>query len=391
MNVTEKPLRVIHIVHGKANPESENGISRVVYYLNKYEKIHGVQSQIWAIVDGVREHFTHRRDEHVVVECFPRLRWPWGNRDIVQALLAQKGKIDLVHFHLIWFYDKNIIADALHRAAIPYIVTTHGTYTTNHAYTGKRRIARWLYELDYLNKATEIHTVNREEGTGLQKYGYRGRSFVAYNGIADDEVPVVRRSDFFAGKPYANKIKLAWVGVLRDDKNLVSLIRAVSMLPPAVRDCVAIICVGPDYRGNAQRYAALAAELGCAVNFDFVGPLYGQAKYDAIQSADAYVMPSFTEGFSMSILDAMACGKPCLLTAGCSMNYFHDKGFFVRCEPYAEDLARGLEQLLARRADWSLMGARAQELVASKFNWDAISREMISNYRRVARKAEHVG
>lgn len=389
--MTETPLRVIHIVHGKSNPESENGISRVVYYLNKYEKLQGIQSEIWAIVDGVRAHYTHRRDEHVVVECYPRLSWPWGNRDLVRELLTQKDQIDLVHFHLIWFYDKNIIADALHKAGIPYIITTHGTYSKDHAYTGKRRIARWLYELDYLNKATEIHTLNREEGTGLQKYGYRGRSFVAYNGIAEGEVPAVRSSEFFAGKPYANKIKLAWVGVLRDDKNLIALIHAVSMLPAAVRESLTIICVGPNYRGNAERYAAYAVQLGCAACFDFVGPLYKQAKYDAIQSADAYVMPSISEGFSMSILDAMACGKPSLLTGGCAMNYFHDKGFYVRCEPYAQDLALGLQQLLALRSEWPLMGVRAQELVATKFNWSAIASELITNYRRIALKTSHVG
>lgn len=389
--MTETPLRVIHVVHGKANPESENGISRVVYNLNKHEKLHGVQSEIWAIVDGVRTHYTHRRDEHVVVECFPRLRWPWGNREIVRALLARKGQVDIIHFHLIWFYDKNIIADALHEAGIPFVVTTHGTYTTNHAYTGKRRIARWLYELDYLNKATEIHILNREEGTGLQKYGYHGRSFVAHNGIADGEVPAVRSSGFFARKPYAQKTKLAWVGVLRDDKNLKSLILAVSMLPHDVRESLVIIFVGPNYRGNAERYAAYAAELGCAESFDFVGPLYGQAKYDAIESADAYVMPSFSEGFSMSILDAMACGKPCLLTAGCAMNYFHDRDFFVRCEPYPQDLALGLQQLLARRSEWPQMGTRAQDLVSSEFNWSAIALQMISNYRRIACKTNHVG
>lgn len=385
------PLRVIHVVHGKANPESENGISRVVYYLNKHEKAHGIQSEIWAIVDGIRAHRTHRRDKHVSVECYPRLSWPVGNRDIVNTLLTQKDRIDLVHFHLIWFYDKNIIANALHDAGIPYIVTTHGTYTTQHAYTGKRRIARWLYELDYLNKATEIHIVNREEGTGLQRYGYRGRSFVAHNGIADGEVPPTRNSGFFSAKPYAGKTKLVWVGVLRDDKNLRSLMEAISLLPTGIREGLVVALVGPDYRGNAGRYAAYAAELGCSENFDFVGPLYGQAKYDAIESADAYVMPSFSEGFSMSVLDAMACGKPCLLTSGCSMNYFQDRDFFVRCEPYAQDLARGLQQLLARRADWPMMGARAQELVATRFNWNVIASGMISNYRRIAGKATHVG
>ena len=49
-------MKIIHIVHGKANPASANGISRVVYYLNKYERLAGIDSQIWAIVDGVKHH-----------------------------------------------------------------------------------------------------------------------------------------------------------------------------------------------------------------------------------------------------------------------------------------------------------------------------------------------
>ena len=93
----------------------------------------------------------------------------------------------------------------------------------------------------------------------------------------------------------------------------------------------------------------------------------------------------------MAILDAMACGKPSLLTSGCAMNYFYDENFFVRCEPYPQDLALGLQELVARRAEWPMMGARAQELVASKFNWSAIASKMITNYRRIALEVSHVG
>lgn len=39
-------MKIVHIVHGKANPASANGISRVVYYLNKYERLAGINSQL---------------------------------------------------------------------------------------------------------------------------------------------------------------------------------------------------------------------------------------------------------------------------------------------------------------------------------------------------------
>jgi glycosyltransferase involved in cell wall biosynthesis len=381
-------MRVIHIVHGKANPNEHNGISRVVYFLNKYEKLKGVQSEIWAIVDGVKERFTHRRDEFVSVECFPRVRTSWGKNPIVTDLLREKDSIDLVHFHLIWFYDKNIIATALKKAGVPFIITAHGTYSNPHAYTGKRLVAKWMFEREYLEMATEIHTLTREEGTGLQKYGYSGPSFVAHNGIDIAEIPSTRSSAFFDGKPYRDRTKLIWVGVLREDKNLRSLIKAVSSLPRSQRDRLVCILVGPDYRGNAAKYIALSEQLGCRENFDFVGPLYGQPKYDAIESADAYVMPSFSEGFSLAILDALGCGKPCLVTSGCGFNYFASSNAFIRCEPYPQDIARGLHELLSREPQWAAMGDTARKLVEDHFNWAAVADVMIDNYQRIARRPD---
>ncbi len=376
-------MRVIHIVHGKANPAGHNGISRVVYHLNRQERLQGCDSQIWGLVDGIRQHVTHRRDDIVSVECFPRLLNPFARHEIIERLEEQRFSVDLVHLHLIWFYDKNIIGQALKRLGIPFVVTSHGTYSKDHAYTGKRLLARWLYERAYLNMADEVHLITREEGTGMQKYGYTGKSFVAYNGIDLDEIPQERRRDFFDSKPYAGRVKLIWVGVLRDDKNLRSLIQAVAMLPAHIKATLVCVLVGPDYKGNTARYQALARELGCEENFDFLGPLYDQDKYDAIESADAYVMPSFSEVFSLAVLDALACGKPAVISSGCGFNYFAERQFFVACEPYPQDIAFAICKLLDSRHDWERMGRNARRLVEQELNWSSISAAMLRNYARI--------
>ena len=381
-------MRVIHIVHGRCNPYEHNGISRVVYYLNKYEKLAGVQSEIWAVVDKTTTHYSYQRDEFVTVECYPRVM-PGIKKtyEIIDALRRERDSIGVVHFHMIWFYDKNVIAKELNKLDIPYIITTHGTYSNPHAYTGKRLIAKFLFELDYLNRASAIHIITREEGTGLQKYGYHGPVLLAYNGVEPSEIPETYNNHFFADKPYHDKTILGWVGVLRDDKNLKELIRAASILPEKVRKQFVVVLVGPDYRGNAKKYLTYATELGCRDNFDWIGPLYNQQKYDAIYSFDAYLMVSLSEGFSMAILDAMACGKPCLLTRGCNMTYFNQPGkdFFVMCEPYADDIAQGILECLDKKEDWPRMAENAKRWIAEEFNWERIVQSMIANYERVLR------
>lgn len=50
-------MRVIHIVHGKCNPREHNGISRVVYFLNKNEKNQGIESEKRAVLDDAKQKY----------------------------------------------------------------------------------------------------------------------------------------------------------------------------------------------------------------------------------------------------------------------------------------------------------------------------------------------
>lgn len=380
-------MKVIHIVHGKANPASANGISRVVYYLNKYERLAGVDSQIWAIVDGVKKHESYKRDEYVTVECFPRVTL-WGERDIIKQIEKEKDSIDIVHFHLIWFYDKNIIMKAVKRLGIRTVVTTHGTYSKPHAYTGVRIVARTLYELDYLNMADECHILTREEGTGLRKYGYKGKSFVAYNGYEPNDMPTGNRinRDFFKDYPFHNKTIITMVSVLRNDKNIDYIIQAISMLPKEKQEKLAFVLIGPDNKGNAVRFDKLAKDLGVKDSYYWLGPLYKDDKYNAMLSSDGYIMASDSEGFSMSIIDAMACSLPMILTAGCNMKYLSKDNFYLMCEPYPQDLARSIEVFLSDAHAMKIFGERAKKVLEENLHWKQIVKVMEENYKRIIKK-----
>lgn len=375
-------MKVIHLVHGKANPTSANGISRVVYYLNKYEKLAGIDSQIWAIVDGVKHHFSYQRDEYVTVECYPRVRI-WGQKDIIKAFEKEKDSIDLVHFHLIWFYDKNIIAKALKKLNIPFIITTHGTYSKPHAFTGKRLIAKWLFELNYLKMATECHILTPEEGTGLKKYGYNGRSFVAANGFEKNDLPTQINKNFFASQPFKNRLIFSTIAVLRQDKNIDLIIEAISMLPKNIQNQFAFVLIGPDYKGNAEKYKALAKKLNVEDCFYWIGPLYGDDKYNAMFSSDGYIMASDSEGFSMAIIDAMACGLPMILTSGCNMKYISDENFYIMCEPYAQDITRAILKFFELGEKRSILGKKAKFILEKDLYWEKIVPRMIANYKRI--------
>lgn len=372
-------MRVVHIVHGKVNPAGPNGISRVVYHLNKNEKAQGVQSEIWAVTDDCVAPYTFTRDAHVQVECFPRVKSPFGHHPIIARLKDEASQIDLVHFHMVWFLDKNFIANALRKVCLKYVVTTHGTYSKPHALTGKRRIAKPI-ELNFLKKANAVHAITYEEADALATYGYPGPVFVEPNGIAVEEIPGQRNADLFGDSEETN---LIWVGVKRPDKNLSSLVHALRKLAPQTLKHIHLHLFGPDHRGHEDDLSRLIRQLELNGHISLHGAVYESEKYDVIESADIFVLPSENEVFALAMLDAMACAKPCLVSNGCGYGPFADHDFCIEFSPNPQSIANAIEQMIARKPDWSSMGHRAQVLIAEKLNWPAISADMTRWYQRV--------
>ena len=46
----------------------------------------------------------------------------------------------------------------------------------------------------------------------------------------------------------------------------------------------------------------------------FTGPIYGKAKWDIFKSCDVFCLPSHQENFGISVVEALSCHKPVLIT-----------------------------------------------------------------------------
>jgi poly(glycerol-phosphate) alpha-glucosyltransferase len=109
----------------------------------------------------------------------------------------------------------------------------------------------------------------------------------------------------------------------------------------------------------------------------FVGPQFNEDKVVCYQNCDAFILPSFSEGLPMVILEAWAHGKPVLMTPECNLPEGFAANAAIRIEPNVESIAQGLEQLLrSPSSDLCSLGANGRALVAARFTWPKLASEL---------------
>jgi glycosyltransferase involved in cell wall biosynthesis len=77
---------------------------------------------------------------------------------------------------------------------------------------------------------------------------------------------------------------------------------------------LALVLVGPDWKGGRQRLAASAKQLGIERQVWFRGPAFGREKFELLASADVFIYPSRWEGLPFSVVEALAIQRPCIVT-----------------------------------------------------------------------------
>jgi glycosyltransferase involved in cell wall biosynthesis len=130
----------------------------------------------------------------------------------------------------------------------------------------------------------------------------------------------------------------------------------------------------------------LAASLGLGGEVHFLGPR--QDVPDLLNAMDIFVLPSYSEGVSLALLEAMAAGKPVIATAvGGTPEVVTDGVTGLLIPPRdAGALAGALERLLADPAFAQHLGANARAHVRDHFSLDRLGREINAIYGELVEK-----
>lgn len=302
-----------------------------------------------------------------------RARWA-ALRDVVAEL-----RPDVIHAHNAWAI--HVTAEALGRRhdRPALLATRHGQWLP------KGLIARWRYR-HACGRFDTIVSVSETAARAAIADGFvqSRQSRVIRNGIDLARFSERRAAAEPGPQPDASP-DVVFVGRLEPIKGLMVLLEAahrIRLVQPEVRFTI--------LGDGSQREALVArvAELGLGDTVHLAGPVLDVVP--RLQGATVGVLPSFSEGISISLLEMMACGLPVVATAvGGTPEFLQDEdnGLLVPAGD-AERLAAAILRLVGDRGFAARLGARATETVHSGYGVRTMADAYAAAYEMLVRREE---
>jgi glycosyltransferase involved in cell wall biosynthesis len=294
------------------------------------------------------------------------------------------AKADIVHNHSLWMLPTSYASRSAEHVKKPVVFTAHGTLEPwALAHSGwKKRLVGCAFQNRDLSGAACIHVNSRAEVAGIRAYGLKNPLAVVPNGV--DLTPFAQiptRAVFDDIYPHlANKRICLFLSRLHKKKGLGHLIPAWRRVTKVFPEWHLMIAGRDD--GYEDTLRRLVCDLGVKRSVTLAGPLFGEQKLMALGAASIFVLPSFSEGFSMAVLEAMAARLPVLITPGCNFPEAEEAAAGLQVEPTEDDTARGLHDLLALSdAERDQMGRNGRALVEREYTWERVALQMMDLYR----------
>ena len=309
----------------------------------------------------------------------------WG---LIIWLIRHIHEYDVVHTSTVFAPIVSLIHWLCQLQKIPYVMTPHGMlepWALSYK-AWKKQLYFKLIEKQILEKSSAIHVIAKQEANNMKSLGFNNLVTIP-NGIHQKEFMILPSSEVFYQEFPAtrNQTLILFLGRIDPKKGLDLLAPAFAQVHSKFPE-THLIVAGPNSIGflaTVQNYFALS---GCLNAVTFTGMLTGELKYAALSAASLYVAPSYSEGFSMSILEGMASGLPCVITTGCNFSEAAQAKAADVLDINSSAIAEALIKRLSQPQEAKAMGDRAREFILQNYTWEIAAQKLIEVYEAIIRQ-----
>lgn len=372
-------MKILHFLKGRCNPDSANGVEKTISALavGQARLTHTVS--VWGVSKKPAIELSG-----IDTRCYYPLRIPWVlPPELVRDI--ERLAPDIVHFHSAYIPDNIVLAAALRKLGIPYVVTPNGNCSRHLL---RRRFYfkipyKLLFEKQYLNKALFVHAVGDQEE--IRHYGVTVPIIEVPNGVDISSMPErpkdIDISDLI-GEDVSPFKTFCYIGRLDVQQKGLDLLLHAFAQALIHNNRLFLILVGPDWKNGKTHLENIIKCLKIGHRVRFVGPKFGREKYFFVYAADFFVHTSRWEGMSLSVAEALACGALCLVSPPadpCGLIRKHHCGIMAGSD--ADTIA---ESILAcskvPSVEREAMSKSALDVVSKHMQWPEICAKITNAY-----------
>ncbi|MGC8803071.1 MAG: glycosyltransferase [Bacteroidales bacterium] len=227
----------------------------------------------------------------------------------------------------------------------------------------------WWYERPNSLRADIVRAVSLPEKENLE--AVYPRVIHIPNGNYPPEV--MRTKDWMA-----LPLTFLFLGRLHKKKGLVPLVQAWKSSTLYNNPAFRLIIAGPD----DGLLSWLKDQLTDAMNVSYVGPIFGDEKNKLLQQSHFFVLPSYSEGFPTSVVEAMQYGLIPLISSGCNFPEVFGQGLAIGVEPDVKQIKEALEQV-GNIADKAQLSEKCRRFAVQHYSIERIADLQYQCYREL--------
>ena len=296
------------------------------------------------------------------------------------------NKADVVHGHGFYVYPNFTLGRHARRLQKPMVYHAHGFFDPWILARSKLKkgLVNLLFENANFRHANLWRALSEKEVDQIRDYGIKAPIEVIPNGV---ELPQNRRKEeveaLQALYPKQRRKRLLFLSRVHPKKGLDLLISSWTKLDNLLTADWEIAVFGPDEGGHQADLEETIIELGLNDQIRFYGSVSGQDKEAAFRSGDIFILPSYSEGFPMAVLEACSYGLPVIQTTECNFPELSRVGGAWECQPDAQSLKLTLQEALSEDdSELSQRGAIGRNLVEESYSWKSIARQLVEACQR---------
>jgi glycosyltransferase involved in cell wall biosynthesis len=303
-------------------------------------------------------------------------------------LLRHTADFDVVHIHSLFTYPATVAAAIALRRAIPYVVRPLGVLNRWGLHSGRawvKRLSIRLIESPILRKAAAVQFGSAAERAETEEVCRIGKPVVIPNPV--DFTAPAEPGQFRERYSIGNRPVVLFLGRLDAVKGVEVLLDSFASVRAANPNALLVVAGSGD-ENYVRSLQARAQGLGIADRVVWTGFLDRTAKAAALADADVFVVPSKSESFGLSAVEALAAGVPTVITDGVGIaDEVADAGAGIVTPPDAPPIALAIGRILNDPELGFALSSRGKALVRARYRPEAVAAQVMQLYREIGCQA----